>query len=294
MTDSIDDEALLSRFRDWLREARAEAEKSNGDLVSPLARPGSEVGLYRLVEEFTAFRHEVKLETKSSRSAPGANRRPPAGAPAGDRPVPVGRAPRRSRRSSRSPANLWPRPSPNSTRPWSEGGSRSRRPETASTPRPPPSAASIEVRPRRNSSAGKFWYPSAWRLRSLSRGGPRTRRPSFQGVATGAVRRPPRRLRPDSVETQAGDGRRPDSADRLRRPADRPRADDRHRGGRLGRSAPGHVIDELRRGYTWRGRVLRYAEVRAVRERPSEPPAIIVEEDEADSDEDEAADMGAD
>ena len=30
---------------------------------------------------------------------------------------------------------------------------------------------------------------------------------------------------------------------------------------------PGHVVDEVRRGYTWRGRVLRYAEVRAARER---------------------------
>jgi molecular chaperone GrpE len=35
--------------------------------------------------------------------------------------------------------------------------------------------------------------------------------------------------------------------------------------------APGHVVDEVRRGYTWRGRVLRYAEVRAARERASRP-----------------------
>ena len=28
---------------------------------------------------------------------------------------------------------------------------------------------------------------------------------------------------------------------------------------------PGHVVHEVRRGYTWRGRVLRYAEVRAAR-----------------------------
>ena len=40
---------------------------------------------------------------------------------------------------------------------------------------------------------------------------------------------------------------------------------------------PGHVVDEVRRGYTWRGRVLRYAEVRAARAprfrlpRPSSP-----------------------
>ncbi len=28
---------------------------------------------------------------------------------------------------------------------------------------------------------------------------------------------------------------------------------------------PGHVVEEIRRGYTWQGRLLRYAEVRASR-----------------------------
>jgi molecular chaperone GrpE len=28
---------------------------------------------------------------------------------------------------------------------------------------------------------------------------------------------------------------------------------------------PGHVVEEVRRGYTWRDRLLRYAEVRAAR-----------------------------
>ena len=33
---------------------------------------------------------------------------------------------------------------------------------------------------------------------------------------------------------------------------------------------PGEVVDEVRRGYTWRGRVLRFAEVRASRT-PAQP-----------------------
>jgi molecular chaperone GrpE len=71
-----DEEALLTRFRRWLREARGqEADTDEG----PLARAGpavssasgrdegDAVGLFRLVEEFTALRHELKLQTKSGR-----------------------------------------------------------------------------------------------------------------------------------------------------------------------------------------------------------------------------------
>jgi molecular chaperone GrpE (heat shock protein) len=32
--------------------------------------------------------------------------------------------------------------------------------------------------------------------------------------------------------------------------------------------APGTVVEETRPGYTWKGKVLQYAEVRAVRARP--------------------------
>ncbi len=65
MTAPLDEEILLNRFRQWLHDARAEAEA----LVSqPLSDENDdEIGLYRLVEEFTALRHEVKLQTKGSR-----------------------------------------------------------------------------------------------------------------------------------------------------------------------------------------------------------------------------------
>jgi molecular chaperone GrpE len=67
---SSDDERLLERFGQWLRDARAEAEHldRNGSPMMPDAQSvEADVGLYRLVEEFTALRHEVKLQTRSSR-----------------------------------------------------------------------------------------------------------------------------------------------------------------------------------------------------------------------------------
>lgn len=65
MTGPFDEEALLDRFRQWLRDARAEAEATEYD--PPPVEDDNGFGLYRLVEEFTALRHEVKLQTKGSR-----------------------------------------------------------------------------------------------------------------------------------------------------------------------------------------------------------------------------------
>ncbi len=68
MTDLTADEALLSRFRQWLRDAHADAEALDSGSETLLPEPvAPEVGLYRLIEEFTALRHEVKLQTKGSR-----------------------------------------------------------------------------------------------------------------------------------------------------------------------------------------------------------------------------------
>jgi molecular chaperone GrpE len=66
---NVDDEHLLQRFAEWLRETRAEAERfAQAEPVQENDAPGqADVGLYRLVEEFTALRHEVKLQTRSSR-----------------------------------------------------------------------------------------------------------------------------------------------------------------------------------------------------------------------------------
>ncbi len=70
MIDIDNDEQILDRFRDWLRTTRLEAaevgESSNGEPESPAE--ARRIGLDRLIEEFTALRHELKLQTRGARS----------------------------------------------------------------------------------------------------------------------------------------------------------------------------------------------------------------------------------
>jgi molecular chaperone GrpE len=71
MSDAENDERLLDHFRTWLREAREEAsnpelEANRGATGAACAIPG--YGLERLVEEFTALRHEMKLQARGARS----------------------------------------------------------------------------------------------------------------------------------------------------------------------------------------------------------------------------------
>lgn len=65
MSEWPDDEALLERFRQWLATSHEPTESDLGDLDG-----GDEdhVGLFQLVEEFTALRHELKLQTRGSRA----------------------------------------------------------------------------------------------------------------------------------------------------------------------------------------------------------------------------------
>jgi molecular chaperone GrpE len=78
MNDRDRVEAILDRFREWLCVSFAEAEKPSGldrfdrDPVNAsaatLAPECDEVGIIDLVREFTALRQELKLQTKSGRS----------------------------------------------------------------------------------------------------------------------------------------------------------------------------------------------------------------------------------
>ena len=54
-SEPVDDEALLDRFRDWLRAARDEARVIDGHPAPSRTElePEPQVGLFRLVEEFT-------------------------------------------------------------------------------------------------------------------------------------------------------------------------------------------------------------------------------------------------
>ncbi len=70
MNDQADVEAILEKFRDWLEDARALADGPEGiepRLDSEPGPPPREFGIIDLVEEFTALRHELKLQTKSGR-----------------------------------------------------------------------------------------------------------------------------------------------------------------------------------------------------------------------------------
>lgn len=61
------DEQLLERFRHWLESTRDAAAGLAAQDLAPLDGAMEKVGLYRLVEEFTALRHETKLQTRSAR-----------------------------------------------------------------------------------------------------------------------------------------------------------------------------------------------------------------------------------
>jgi molecular chaperone GrpE len=78
MLPNADDERLLERLGQWVRETRAAADEleRNGCSPPPALVPASSAagaatdqgpGIYRIVEELTAQRHEVKLHTKEAR-----------------------------------------------------------------------------------------------------------------------------------------------------------------------------------------------------------------------------------
>jgi molecular chaperone GrpE len=60
-----DDEKTLAQFREWLEEARASADALVDDEAEAEVRT---VGLFQVVEEFTALRQELKLQTKGARA----------------------------------------------------------------------------------------------------------------------------------------------------------------------------------------------------------------------------------
>jgi molecular chaperone GrpE len=70
MNEQEDVEAILDRFRRWLEATRLEARSIDPLAEESVAGQHSEAGdfgLIDLVEAFTALRHEVKLQTKSGR-----------------------------------------------------------------------------------------------------------------------------------------------------------------------------------------------------------------------------------
>ena len=67
MTDWLDSEQVLTRFRQWLDETRGEADALDVEAALADDEPTQSVGLLQVVEQLTAMRHEVKLLTKAAR-----------------------------------------------------------------------------------------------------------------------------------------------------------------------------------------------------------------------------------
>jgi molecular chaperone GrpE len=254
-------ENLLSRFREWLAAADAEL------LEPPPAGsdvPESEVGLYRLVEEFTALRHELKLQTKGAR---GLQEQTEALLPAVrlaiDQLRGSGSAQGGGPRAG-DPAWKAGKPLAEALADLDESLARGRgeiekahsrlvvEPDRALT-------AALDAHLARQSWLRRRWFRGYHaELRAIAAGqGAEQRQPLFDALLEGydLIRARLRRA------LEAAEIKRIEC---LGRPADPERmivlevVEDPDR-------PPGEVIEEVRSGYTWGERVLRYAEVRASR-----------------------------
>lgn len=68
MSQWPENEQMLNRFREWLDTTHAEIGLLTDEDLTQVPADVRTVGLYDVVEAFTALRQEVKLQTKSSRS----------------------------------------------------------------------------------------------------------------------------------------------------------------------------------------------------------------------------------
>ena len=267
MTEPLDDEALLDQFRQWLREADTETEA----MVAEFPSAGDDgIGLYRLVEEFTALRHEVKLQTKGSR---GLQEQAESLLPALRQAIEHFRSV-----EPREAQAVWAagKPLAEALADLDESLVRGRAEiEKARRQLVDDSANQLtEALDKLHASLSWFrrrrtrFYHEAARA-VISQLGPAARRPFFDALLEGYGLIQSRLRRIMAAEKVL-------RIETLGRPVDPELmtvveiVDDPAR-------LPSEVVAELRSGYTWRGRVLRYAEVRAARgappplEEPSEP-----------------------
>ena len=255
MNGPIDDEALLARFREWLDETRDEAEQLDASEAGFEPADAPDVGLYRLVEEFTALRHEVKLQTKGTRGLQEQAEGLLAGLQqAIDQFRSVG--PRED-----DAALAACRPLVEALADLDEALDRGR--DGAEKARERLAADPLAAR------LDAFFARQSWLRRRLVR----SYHQEVCAVATGHEEGPRAALIAALIEGYdliRARLRRTLASEQIRRidclgqPVDPGRmsvvalvdAPDR---------PPGSVFEEVRRGYTWRGRVFRFAEVRAVR-----------------------------
>ena len=259
MNSRVDVDALFDRFRDWLDSASAESElegaSERGMAVDK--EPIREFGLIDLIEEFTALRHELKLQTKSSPRSPS-------------RPKQCRRrSSRRSNTSARSSPGKNRRHGPPARRVGPRPGRSGRSPPPRRGRNLPAHRQIAELAPQSLSSALDELLPRPvvdqpplaggyhqQVMESLERNGA-SRHALFDSFAEGfglIRKRLGRLMAAEQLEPIACVGRAVDpELMTVLEVVDSPE------------SPPGTVTKELRRGYKWRGRVLRYAEVQAVR-----------------------------
>ena len=256
MMAPLDQETLLNRFRSWLRDANESTEID--DEPNPTDDDNKGIGLYRLVEEFTALRQEIKLQTKGTR---GLQEQAEALLPA-------------LRQAMEHFRSVEPR---EAQAVWSAGKTMAEaladldealvrgRAQIEKSRRQlvdEPSAKLIEALDARHASQGWFarrrtqsYHQAAREL--ILQHGPESNRPFFDALLEGYGLIQSRLARVMNAEQIQ-------RIETVGRPVDPERmtvieiVDDSGR-------PPGSVVDETRSGYTWRGRVLRYAEVRAAR-----------------------------
>ncbi len=259
MIESSDTENLLSRFRQWLEEARTDADFDGAAPDQSDANgENREVGLYRLVEEFTALRHELKLQTKSTR---GLQEQTEAVLPALRQAIEQFRTaePSGTRTAGDSGKSLA-----EALADLDEALERGRleiekarlrlveEPETAL-------AAALDAHLARQSWLRRRWNRSYHaELRAVALGQGSAKRAAFFDALVEGY---------DLIRSRLRRAMQADGIARIEclgRPVDPERmvvlavVEDASR-------PPGEVIEEVRRGYTWRQRILRPAEVRASR-----------------------------
>lgn len=254
--------SLLARFSQWLDQTAAEAERAgrHGDGPSSLPshidiRPFS---LYQLVEEFTALRQEIKLQTKGFKSAQDQFEA--------------------ASESLKQAMDRFDSVKPDEEQAaWSRGKPLAealadldealRR--TASVIDQARKAIVEESGKRMDEALNAIFARQPWLFRKTQRRyqaqvreafrahGLEVRQQFFETLVEGfslIMKRLDRVMKSEQIQRIQAVGRPADPSMMNVVEA----VEDPER-------APGTVVEEVRRGYTWKGRVFRFAEVRAVR-----------------------------
>jgi len=257
-----DVEEILARLRDWLEQVREEAESLGGDvdLTSEAPQPAP-LGLFRLVEELTALRHEVKLSTKSVRALEEQSQEALGGL---ERAIAALEAvgPKEAEAAQRA---AWPLLE--TLAELDEALRRGRAVVETARRRIVEESTEALVRQLderfRRQPWGFRWLTAAWHrtVRGLvRRHAAEVHGTTFDALAAGyelIQNRLQRAMAREGIARTACLGKPVDPHTMTVIEA----VDDPAR-------TPGTVVEEIRPGYVWKGKVLQYAEVRAVRARP--------------------------